>query len=60
MTDMTMIYVMTICVAMILAAMTVTAFEFRRMSRQQGRRNPLALQPAPGVIPGRVQTWSTR
>jgi hypothetical protein len=60
MIDMTMIYVMTFCVAMILVALAVTAHEVRRMSSSQSRRNPLASETAPEMSPARVQTWRTR
>jgi hypothetical protein len=60
MIDMTMIYVMTFFVTMILVALAVTAYEFRRMSSLQSRRNLLALQTAPEMSPARVQTWRTR
>jgi uncharacterized protein YneF (UPF0154 family) len=60
MTDMTMIYAMTFRVAMILAGLALTAYEFRRMSKQQLRRNPLALQTAREMRPAQVRTWRTR
>lgn len=60
MIDMTLIYVMTFFAAMLSLALVVTAYEFRRMSNLQSRRNLLALQKAPEMSPARVQTWRTR
>jgi hypothetical protein len=54
MIDTTMTYVL-ISNAIILAALAVTAYEFRRMSNLQGRRNLLALQTAPETSPAWVQ-----
>jgi hypothetical protein len=60
MADMTLVYVMALCFALILTALAVTAYEFRRMSRTRSLRYPLALRAAPELIPARVQTGRTR
>jgi hypothetical protein len=59
MTDMTLIYATTFRVAMILAGLALTAYQFRRMSNLQIRRNPLALQTAREMRPAQVRTWRT-
>ncbi|MGZ8273615.1 MAG: hypothetical protein ACXWUM_06845 [Burkholderiaceae bacterium] len=60
MADITVTYLMTFCIAMILLAMAVTAYEFRRMSSLQSRRNSLSLQTALEAVPARLQTRGTR
>ena len=60
MTDMMTGYVVTFCVAMILAGLTLTAYQSRRMLNLQRRRNPLALQTAREIGPAQVRTWRTR
>jgi hypothetical protein len=60
MTDMTMILVMTFCVAMTLVGLALTAQEFRRMSNPRSRRDRLGSQTAREMRPAPVQTWRTR
>ncbi|MGZ5365589.1 MAG: hypothetical protein ACXWZR_18755 [Mycobacterium sp.] len=60
MVDITVTHLMTFCIAMILLAMAVTAYEFRRMSSLQSRRNSLSLQTALEAVPARLQTRGTR
>jgi hypothetical protein len=55
MIDMTMTYLMSFCIAMILVALAATAYEFRRMSSLRSQRNPSSLQTA-----REFQTWRTR
>ena len=60
MTDMTMIFVMTFCVAMTLVGLALTAHEFPRMSNLPTPRDPLASQRAREMRPAQAQTWRTR
>lgn len=62
MIDMSMTHLMTSCIAMILVALAITAYEFLRTANLRIRRNPLALQTAPEMTPVRVRAYprSTR
>jgi len=54
MIDTTLIFVMTFFATMLTVALAVTAYEFRRMSNLQDRRNLLALQTTPEMSRTRV------
>jgi len=60
MIDISMTHLVTSCIAMILVALAITAYEFLRTSNLQIRRNPLALQTAPEMTPVRVRVYPGR
>lgn len=60
MVDISMPHLMASCIAMILVALAITAYEFLRISRLQTRRSPLALQTAPEMTPVRVRVYPRR